>query len=317
MADLQTMLTYRRAEGSKAERAFCKRYLAPVFGKPDAFGNYILDVGGDAPALMFTAHYDSVHRKGGRQIVERKGDMLRVADNQPDSNCLGADCATGIWLMLQMIGAGVPGRYIVHAAEESGCNGSRYIVATTPELADGIKACISFDRRGTDSVITHQCGYRTASDAFAESFADAIGMDMKPDSGGAFTDSNEYVDLIGECTNISVGYYGAHTAAESQDIVFAERLAANLINADWSRLVFHRKAGERESLMRGVDLWSGLDDAGYSRGDYAGTDYERLVALVQNNPDTVADLLEQFGYDADSLADEIYGATGFYAAGRA
>jgi hypothetical protein len=308
--DLQTMLTYRRKEGSKAERAFCKRYLAPVFGKPDAFGNYILDVG-ENPELIFAAHYDSVHRKGGRQIVERKGDLLMVAENQPDSNCLGADCATGIWIMLQMIAARVPGRYIVHAAEESGCNGSRYIVEATPELADGIKACISFDRRGTDSIITHQTGYRTASDAFARSFADAIGMDMEPDNGGSFTDSNEYVELIGECTNISVGYYGAHTAKESQDVVFAERLASNLINADWSRLVFERKPGDVESLYNDdVELWG----AGY--GAMGGDNFDSMTRMIAANPEAVANILEGLGFDSNSLADELFGDI-FPQAGRA
>ena len=38
---LQTM----RPAYSLTERRFCETYLEPVFGKPDAHGNYILSVG--------------------------------------------------------------------------------------------------------------------------------------------------------------------------------------------------------------------------------------------------------------------------------
>lgn len=42
-------------------------------------------------------------------------------------SCLGADCTTGIWIMLQMIEANVPGFYIIHTDEEVGRKGAESI----------------------------------------------------------------------------------------------------------------------------------------------------------------------------------------------
>ena len=39
MHSLVEMLRYKRPEGSDTQKAFCKRFLEPTFGKPDQFGN--------------------------------------------------------------------------------------------------------------------------------------------------------------------------------------------------------------------------------------------------------------------------------------
>jgi hypothetical protein len=177
------MLRYKRPEGSVTQREFCKRFLEPTFGRPDKHGNYIHIVG-DKPNLCFTAHHDTVHRDDGMQQLIVMNDVVSVADSKK-SNCLGADCTTGIWLMLGMIDYGVEGVYVVHAAEEVGCKGSRALVNDFPEWLGHIDAVISFDRYGTESVITHQMGLRTASDAFAASFAKAVNLpQLKADDGG-------------------------------------------------------------------------------------------------------------------------------------
>ena len=64
MHSLVEMLRYKRPEGSATQRAFCKRFLEPTFGKPDQFGNYIKIIG-DEPNLCFTAHHDTVHKDDG------------------------------------------------------------------------------------------------------------------------------------------------------------------------------------------------------------------------------------------------------------
>ena len=38
----------------------------------------------------------------------------------------------------------------------------------------------------------------------------------KTDTGGSFTDTANYTDIIPECTNLSCGYYNAHTQSEYQ-----------------------------------------------------------------------------------------------------
>ena len=73
--------------------------------------------------------------------------------------------------------------------------------------------------------------------SFAYSVADALHMSqLLPDTGGTYTDSVEYADVVRECSNISVGYYDQHTSKESQDLLFAETLLERLIAASWDTL---------------------------------------------------------------------------------
>ena len=309
---LREILTWKRPQGSKAQKRFNRDWLAPVFGAPDAGGNYTLTIG-ESP-IVFTAHHDTVHRAGGRQRVELDGATLRLAKDEL-SNCLGADCGTGVWLILEMIRERVPGRYAIFSEEESGCIGSEWLVSNRPDFYAGAKAVISFDRKGTKSIITHQSSWRTCTDDFAESLSDILGLGMQADDGGSYTDSNEFKNVVGECTNVSVGYYSQHTWSESQDMAFALDLRNALIEADWDQLRFSRKPGEKENLWRlprrasrssstvptTSNFQSRWDDDWRTFGR-AETEYEKLVRLVRENPAAVADYLEQQGVDAAELA---------------
>ena len=238
MHNLIEMLAYCRPQHSETQREFCEKYLRPIFGQPDNEGNYILVVG-HAPTVCFASHHDTVHKTDGMQEVLVKGDNASLPPLS-DSSCLGADCTTGIWLQLEMIRAGVEGVYVVHASEEIGCLGSRYIVGRNPRWLQRLNAVISFDRKGTESVITHQMGLRTASDAFAVSLAKVLDLPLRPDDTGSYTDSNEYASDVSECTNLSVGYYSQHTKNEHQDLYYLKQLKDALIAADWSQLVIAR-----------------------------------------------------------------------------
>lgn len=286
---LVEMLGYMRPSGSRAARAFGRKFLRPVFGKPDAAGNYTLRIG-DAPRVMFAAHYDTVHRKGGTQTVQIERSMVTLHKGSK-SDCLGADCTTGIWLILRMIEARVPGFYAVFADEEIGCAGSRDFVDNRADELEGIEFVLSFDRKGFGSVITHQSGYRTASDEFAESLEVILGMGFKADSGGSFTDSNEFAHIIPECSNISVGYSNQHTPKESQCLDHAEELAERLIKADWSRLRAARDPGKAESLGG----WREMLRA----------DEDRLRRIVRDHPDAVAALLADCGYSEFDILDYV------------
>lgn len=296
------MIRWMRPAGSAALDLFCEMYLEPIFGKPDEYGNYVKMVpnkDGSSPNLCFTAHSDTVHYNGGIQDLRYEGNWLFAED----SDCLGADCTTGIWLILEMIHCQVPGVYVIHAEEEVGCIGSRKLVKARPAWLDEIDAVISFDRKGTDSVVTHQIGIRTCSDAFAKSFAQAIDMPMKPDSGGVYTDSNEYIDVVGECTNISVGYLAQHIKSECQDMEFLVELRDKLVSADWSKLVFSRQPMDPSDYD--------FDYMGYkSKFDsrfYDGTDTEQdlILTLVYDYPEEIATYLYNLGFSADVIAEEL------------
>jgi len=274
---------------------FCKRYLEPVFGKPDSHGNYIL-IQGQSPSICFTAHHDTVHIKGGFQIVTVSGDIVTTSDK--DSSCLGADCTVGIWIILGMIEAGINGVYVIHAAEESGCIGSRALVKDSPLWLDNIQAVISFDRKGQESIITHQCGGRTASDAFAVSLSQVLDMPtLRPDPTGVYTDSESYASVVPECTNVSVGYLAQHTKQESQDLFFADCLLESLIKADWQSLVIERDP--QEYNFEDDPYWRGF---GMSR---QGDNLSELESLCFDYPEGIASLLDSYGITPDDIYQEL------------
>jgi len=296
MHSLVEMLRYMRPEGTSTQREFCERFLEPVFGEPDEHGNYVTQVGFE-PHLCFTAHHDTVHKQEGMQKVVVTNDVVSVADSKV-SSCLGADCTTGIYIILNMIEAGIEGTYVIHAAEEVGCKGSAALVDDMPDWLVYTKAVISFDRYGDKSVITHQMGMRTASDAFAKSFSDALNMpQLKADDGGSYTDSNEYSLLIPECTNISVGYYGQHGVNETQDLEYLDQLMLALESADWSKLVFKRDPSVIESLY--YDKKSYAIDNTKDKADVDG-----LMDLVIEYPQAVAEMLREYGWTPMSLMEE-------------
>lgn len=295
------MIRWMRPAGSPALDLFCEMYLEPIFGKPDEHGNYVKVVNnkdGSAPNLCFTAHSDTVHYEGGIQDLRAEGNWLFAEE----SNCLGADCTTGIWLILEMIHSQTPGVYVIHAEEEIGCIGSRKLVKDKPQWLDDIDAVISFDRKGNDSIVTHQLGIRTASDAFAKSLALALDMpDMKPDSTGVYTDSNEYIDIVGECTNISVGYLAQHSKSECQDMEFLVELRDKLVSADWSKLVFSRQPMD-PSEYDYMGYRSKFDTKFYDAGD---SDKDLILSLVYDHPDEIADYLYNLGFTSDAIAEEL------------
>ena len=279
------MLQYKRPQDSVSQKKFCRKYLEPIFGKPDTAGNYILRIGN--PKIAFMSHHDTVHKSGGYQTVEVYQDFAKVSN----SDCLGADCTTGIYIMLRMIQAGVEGLYIVHASEEIGCLGSGYIARETPDVVAGIDAAISFDRYGYSSIITHQMSMRTCSDDFAYSLEQCLDLGYTTDTRGSYTDSNEYKHLIPECTNVSVGYFDQHRNIEQQDLVFMDTVADAFINADFSSLIISRKPE--------FDIdYSGFD----SPYDFEDLDLEHVVA---NHPKSVAKLLQSYGYSANGLLEDI------------
>lgn len=297
-AELIDILSFRRLSRSKTEESFISRFIAPLGAQPDSFGNYVLRIG-TAPVL-YSSHTDSVHRAGGRQAV-RVRDGIATLAKESKSNCLGADNGVGVWIMREMIKANRPGLYIFHRDEETGGHGSAHIAKHSPELLQGIDAAIAFDRRGTGSIITHQSGLRTASDSFAHSLAAQIGHWYMPDTGGSFTDTANYADIIPECSNVSAGFADEHSTRESLDLDHAETLCAAMIAIQPAALSVARDPASVESL------WDDYPDNAIAEGGYG------MESLIVNNPDAIADLLTSMGFDSTELADEIYSRQGYVA----
>lgn len=223
-----TKFTYTYGDESMLE------HLLPKEIQQDKFGNYFLKIG--ESSTMFTCHLDTATYKTERVNHRFDGNFIKT----DGSTILGADDKAGVTILLWMIHHKIPGLYYFFIGEEQGCIGSN--AATALDFSE-YKRCISFDRRGYNSVITNQLGKVCCSDEFAtqlsKNFID-LGLYYSPDPTGIFTDSAMFMSLIPECTNISVGYFNEHSESEKQDIEFLKKLCNACLQISWENLETHR-----------------------------------------------------------------------------
>lgn len=289
-ATLRDMLTYQRPHGSVTERQFIARYIVPTGAAEDEYGNWVLSIAlpdGSPSRVLWSCHTDTVHRMPGRQRVRvTKPGVIKLARRER-SNCLGADDTVGVYLAIEMIRAKVPGVYVFHYGEEVGCIGSGALAQHRPAFFEPIDYAIAFDRKGYTEVITHQCGRRTASDAFAKSMAKQLnqfGLKYQASDDGVFTDTENYADFLPECTNLSVGYFSQHSQGELVDSVHVWRLTRALCAVNESMLVSKRKPGPvipyhkpgmlREQWRQG-EMLDGLWK--YADSDYAAEQHKSVI----------------------------------------
>jgi len=357
IASLIDILSYRRPYDSEGEQEFLNVVIDTVDGMvADEFGNRYLRIpnaDGSDSNVMWSCHTDTVHRSIKDGVIRQnlkwdgEGNILGLNEGKP-GQCLGADDGAGVWLMLEMIKFGKPGLYLFHRGEEVGGKGSRWIEKNTPELLDGIDFAIAFDRKGCSSIITFQGGTRCCSDAFGKSLGAAIsrvnGLNMTLDTGGTFTDTAVYTDLVAECTNVSVGYEWQHGPRETLDVRHMLRLRDAMLQIDTAvDLVKERKPGDRESKYQSYGGYSGYgfhspsqnrartdakawgsavmeDDAAYEKwltenynnvpvGNDEDAEEATMVAalkrMVASFPETAARLLMQMGLDQWDFADTV------------
>lgn len=242
---LLEMLSYKRPGNSQEVENWTKEFIDSKIDKSkiilfiDEYKNRFVTVGKN-PKTAFTAHTDTVHRETGKLMLEV--DEINQTVKAKDS-VLGADDGTGCWILLQMISAGITGLYCFFSKEESGGVGSHYAKNTLPHLFENILQMVSFDRKGTSSIITHQGGERCCSDEYAHSLAYKLkeqGLSYELDSTGVFTDSANFVGIIPECTNLSVGYYRQHSIHEYQDLAHLEKLCSAVKKLDWEGVVMEK-----------------------------------------------------------------------------
>lgn len=202
----------------------------------DAIGNIHIDNRtSTAHRTLFVAHVDTVHRDDGpNKFIKAHGKWF--AKDAP----LGADDGAGCAMLMHLLSSGVPGYYVFSQGEECGGIGAKHLADHHKDILRQFDRAIAFDRRGIDSVITHQGYGRCCSDEFADALANALNEDDRlmylPDNTGVYTDTAEFTDLIPECTNISVGYDREHSDKESLDIYHFMALAEQVVCIDWDAL---------------------------------------------------------------------------------
>jgi hypothetical protein len=243
-------LSYCRPHDSNTEKQFINHYLMSLPGtNMDAFGNVHLDAR-TAPEhrTLFVAHTDTVHTRQGFQRVAF--DAARQVFHTT-GECLGADDGAGVLVLLHLIRNNVPGYYIFTRCEERGGQGAKYLVDYHADLLADFDRAIAFDRRGTSSIITHQGFGRCCSDIFAETLSELMSSDYlmyAPDDTGVYTDTAEFVDIIPECTNISVGYLNEHRPHETLDAIHLFDLLDQVLQIPWDALPVAREPFEDDYL---------------------------------------------------------------------
>lgn len=235
----------------------------------DQYGNYYYEVGEDYRTI-FASHIDTVSKEYVKVTHLLDDDNIIRTDGK---TTLGADDKAGMTVMLWMIKNNVPGLYYFFIGEEVGCIGSG-LAAKYLDFKGKYDRIISFDRRGTNSIITFQSSGRSCSDDFADDLCSELnksGMSYIKDDGGVYTDSAEFMDIIPECTNVSVGYYKEHTVNEHQDLNHLSLLSEACVLVDWENLTTKRNPSVVEYKSYG--FWRGgyddVDDYMWNVHDYA------------------------------------------------
>jgi hypothetical protein len=220
---------------------FLRSYL-PEGTKKDAYGNYYYLIG-ENPTTMFTCHLDTACSKQVKVNHVQTQNIIKT----DGSSILGADDKAGMVVVLNMIENKVPGLYYFFIGEEVGCIGSGKLSKNwvNNEFSYTISKVVSFDRRSDCSVITHQWYGRCCSDKFADELSFRLNgsgqrLKLEPDDTGVLTDSAQFMNIVPECTNISVGYMHEHTTGEYQNIDFLQRLCKAVCLINWETLPVER-----------------------------------------------------------------------------
>lgn len=259
---LLQILQWPRPHGSPAEELFCN-WLSLKIRQMAGQGPVSLAEGclyvaipcpdKSASKVLFSCHVDTVDAQEcgnltGDAVVQKSLNYdptfgLIGVEAMSAGTCLGADDGVGIWLMLQMLKAKVPGGYIFHRGEERGGIGSNAVLKAHGEMLGKYKVALAFDRPSDSEVITHQGGMECASPEMGKALAEQLsqyGLDYAPSNRGVFTDTKVYRKVIPECLNLGVGYSRQHSKDETQDYGMLVTLRDALLRVTWETLPVQR-----------------------------------------------------------------------------
>lgn len=301
--DLVDILSWVRPAESKSEAAFVENLIIEIKNlgyKPevDGYGNAWVRQG--CPTL-FTCHTDTVHYPATDeiqvQVVEQDGKYLELK-HKLNGFVLGADDGAGVHVLLELLRANVKADYVFYRAEEIGGLGSDWSVQNNPTWYEGYQRAIAFDRKGDMDFITHQGGVRCCSDDFARAVCGGLnqyGLNLKPSTGGTFTDTRNLIHLVPECANISVGYDNAHSKYEVLDTEYLSRLIVSLKRMNWDEMPTTRDVSETadgyywydEPYDMGMDNWD-MDEKVYA---LTSMDKNQIEDFVYQNPSEAAGVL--------------------------
>lgn len=330
MEQLISILETRRQHNSEGEASFIERFILPL--NPKAYTNpkgeviaYVVDNTHGHSKVLWSSHIDTMHRDKNNSLTQEvwvSDDGVAFVTDTAD--CLGADDGAGMYLMFNMIMSDVAGTYIFHRGEEIGCWGSGEMAVHHTDWLKGFTHAIAFDRRGTTSIITHQRGERCCSDALGNQLASLFGMRYELDPTGVYTDTAEYMEIIPECLNVSIGYDSEHSHFETLDTTHVLALRDAICALDWDAisLVVERDPSKREYKQPSYGAWgtwtadkhkmpSNLSAYEIPSAERILTTSTRSLAqwVSEADPEDVAMLLQDL---ADQLEEAQYAMNDYY-----
>lgn len=262
---LSIILSWPRRHDTQSEKLFCEWLVAQLRALGHApvqraLGCITVEVPLKKPdgstmaaTTLFAAHVDTVDcivsDMTARKSVQYDANFGHIFLDKANTvgSCLGADDGVGVWILLSMIKAGVPGGYVFTRGEELGRLGAEAMSKQNDKWLKNFDACVEFDRPRYDEVITHQCGgTRCASDKYGKALANALNAQNQnfsfvPSTKGVFTDNFSWRGLIAECVNIGVGYTNQHGSGEVLDYGHAHALCEAVKNIPWETLPIDRE----------------------------------------------------------------------------
>jgi hypothetical protein len=286
------------------------------FTSVDGAGNLHIDNRVAGSRTLFIAHVDTVHKETGANKIRKTASTWYA-----DGAALGADDGAGVALLMHMMHHNIHGYYIFSQGEECGGIGAKHLEKNHADLLKQFDRAIAFDRRGTDSIISHQGWGRCASDTFCQALADELNLHDEnlmytPDDTGVYTDTAEFVDIIPECTNISVGYDHEHSQQECLNIHHYELLSQAVLAVQWDKLPTDRDPTVPEYKQTKYDTawWSSYgvyDDATAHNtrldskyfGKWQDDDYWETEDLL----DAIDDALEErYDFLLELISEAVY-----------
>ena len=212
-------------------------HLLPSGVKKDKWGNYFLRIG--ESNTLFTCHLDTycVKKEKVNHIIE--GNIIKT----DEKTILGGDNKAGVTCIFYMIEQGIPGFYYFFIGEEpilsGGLYGSSKLLQGYPDFLREFDRAIAFDRKKMGSIITRQMAQWCCSNEFADSLISEFnkcGVSMKKDPTGYYTDTGNFLEVISECTNISIGVWNEHHNNEYVDISYVEKISKAACQINWENL---------------------------------------------------------------------------------
>lgn len=247
---------------------------------------------------LFSCHIDTCHNTADSDDLTGQdlaydpafGDILLPHGTK--SSCLGADDGAGVYVMLRMIQAKVPGSYLFHTGEERGGIGSYAVLRSKTAILDEFSRAIAFDRavqRGENPEVIHTQGGRScasleATTALCAALNKSTAIFEKPyipSAKGSFTDTRVYADVIPECFNVGVFYARQHTPQEWLNVAGLEQLVKACLEVKWDELPTVRKPAPEPATPKPGLGFTGWEPQGKPKKSKGKSELQPAVKPIQ------------------------------------